>query len=70
MFCHEDLHDNYMGQQFLSTRNSFPKLDAERDINKKKKHANFFLYPTPIPNPVKNFHIFQEKNIQWNFSQN
>ena len=73
LFCHEYFKDNYNGQRFFSTRNSFSKIsemlksfDPSRNINQMQKHANFYLYPPPIPNPNKKFPYYSKKEYAVN----
>lgn len=73
LHCHENLRDSYHGQRFFSTRNRFKAVfemlksfDESRDINEKKKHDKFSLYPTPIPNPSKKFKYFTQKDAALN----
>ena len=73
LFCHDNLKDNYKGQRFFSTRNSFSKIsemlksfNPKRNLNQIQKHSNYFLYPAPIPNPDKKFSYFSKKEYAIN----
>ena len=73
-FCHENVQDNYKGQRFFSTRSSFRSLsemfksfDPHRNLQEKKKHANFFLYPTPVLCPDKKYPYFSKKDYALDF---
>ena len=68
IYCHQNLQESYKGQRFFSTRSTFMNLkemfksfDPERNLQERKRHANFFLYPPPIPNPIKTFPYFSKK---------
>ena len=74
VFCHDNFQDNYKGQRFFSTRSAFRNLsemfqsfDPNRNLEEGKKHANFFLYPTPIPCPVKKYPYFTNKDYAMNY---
>ena len=75
-FCHENVQDNYKGQRFFSTRSSFRSLsemfksfDPNRNLLERKKHANFFLYPTPVLCPDKKYPYFSKKDYALDFLQ-
>ena len=68
LYCHENLRENYNGQRWFSTRSAFTRalemlnsFDSSRNIFEKPKHANFFLYPPPIPNPQRKFPYYKKK---------
>ena len=68
LYCHENLRSNFNGQRWFSTRSAFGRVsemlksfDPSRDIFERPKHANFSLYPPPIPNPIRKFPYFKKK---------
>ena len=68
LYCHENLRENYNGQRWFSTRSAFARalemldsFDSSRNIFEKPKHANFSLYPPPIPNPQRKFPYYKKK---------
>ena len=68
LYCHENVRENYNGQRWFSTRGAFVRVsemlksfDITRNILEKPKHANFYLYPPPIPNPTRKFPYYKKR---------
>ena len=68
LYCHENLRENFNGQRWFSTRSAYKRIsemlksfDSTRNLNDKKKHPNFFLYPPPLPNPSRKFPYYKRK---------
>ena len=68
LYCHEHLRENYHGQRFFTTKIVFKRVlemlksfNADRNLNEKKKHPKFFLYPAPIPSPLRRFDYYPKK---------
>jgi hypothetical protein len=73
LYCHEILRENYKGQRFNSNKETFVNIlemlksfDPHRNVNTKKKHPNYALYPAPIASPTVKYPYFTRKEYAIN----